>query len=729
MEETTPMSRSAGVRRGPDGRPARVESESQSWADIEASEPDTWQISSGGVGRESGGQRVRQGRNPSDHGRSVRAAPVKSLQELRGALVAETEALQTGRAQDGPSVQNLDSSLLVLSGELDSLVSFGDVRAYLGPEAGQCSIRRNGQEFSLQFSTPESARRCLDSIAAEDPARLSRPGASIVGKPLIKGARQRRVFVHMRSGTVASELPTPFSLQHSVPVKVGSREADTKSIPKTSLEKNKPAPILEKGLLGPAPIDTKPSAPSKQQMHAEPHVEPSLETLPSDPFSQETLSQARVGGTRTESSKVESIGGIATDRQGGGQGDELHELLVQETLRLLSEKARLQKEAQEKGRMVDRLERHVELLQRELDAMHSRLLMSESVVPVVADCPETADAPSMSAKSKSSEEASKKRKKSGPATSPSGPIPTLETVTTIDPTGWGVNKLTEVEQMDVGPTSWGSESASPATPLDWNDGITSKAGGFHISPSEESGPSGRSSRNRHRRGEKQLWGVAKGRGQGSKRVEAPPQERGWEEGASGSSEATDPRLSHSSSVKGFGEENMTTFQKGGLIKPPKRGPPQAGLQWDVRSSTSSVGDGGLSTPPLQDGEWEWPTTPGKQASPGPGRRVSPRTIVPGKGARLDSNRGREAPEPGTGLLPVPTGWGENSVAVDEVTRHFEAGENAGVGGKSPKDGRRGRETGGRARKKAAGQQREGDYAGAPREREAPDGKWPRGLVT
>lgn len=44
------------------------------------------------------------------------------------------------------AVQNPDSSLLILSGELDSLVSFGDVRAYLGLEAGQCSIRRNGQE-------------------------------------------------------------------------------------------------------------------------------------------------------------------------------------------------------------------------------------------------------------------------------------------------------------------------------------------------------------------------------------------------------------------------------------------------------------------------------------------------------------------------------------------------------------------------------------------------------
>lgn len=103
-----------------------------------------------------------------------------------------------------------------------------------------------------------------------------------------------------------------------------------------------------------------------------------------------------------------------------------------------------------------------------------------------------------------------------------------------------------------------------------------------------------------------------------------------------------------------------------------------------------------------------------------------------KGPRLDSTGAKEAPEPGTGLLPVPTGWGENSAAVGEVTRRFEAGENAAVGGKSPRDGRRagnGRDTGGRARKKSAGQQREGDYAGAPRDREAPDGKWPRGLVT
>lgn len=187
--------------------------------------------------------------------------------------------------------------------------------------------------------------------------------------------------------------------------------------------------------------------------------------------------------------------------------------------------------------------------------------MSESVVPPVADLPETADAPTVSKKSKTPEEASKKRKKSGPAASPSKPIPTFETVPANDPTTWGVNKSTEVEKMDVVPTGWGNESPSPASPLDWSDGIASKAGGFHTSPSEESGPSGRSSRNRHQRGEKQQWGVARGRGQGSKRVEAPPQESGCEEGASGSSEVTDPRLSRSSSGRGFGEENVTGRQR------------------------------------------------------------------------------------------------------------------------------------------------------------------------
>lgn len=77
-------------------------SKAQAWADMEAGEPDTWQILGSSRGHVLGGQRSRQGRNPSDHGRGVRAVPVKSLQDLRGALVAETEAPQAGRAHNVP---------------------------------------------------------------------------------------------------------------------------------------------------------------------------------------------------------------------------------------------------------------------------------------------------------------------------------------------------------------------------------------------------------------------------------------------------------------------------------------------------------------------------------------------------------------------------------------------------------------------------------------------------
>jgi hypothetical protein len=90
------------------------------------------------------------------------------------------------------------------------------------------------------------------------------------------------------------------------------------------------------------------------------------------------------------------------------------------------------------------------------------------------------------------------------------------------------------------------------------------------------------------------------------------------------------------------------------------------------------------------------------------------------------------PVGGKGLLPVPTGWEEKSVLGGKGPKRFEAGEGSMVGTKSPGEGRRGdggREKGNRARKKSAEEKREGDYAGAPRERKAMEGKWPRGMVT
>lgn len=86
---------------------------------------------------------------------------------------------------------------------------------------------------------------------------------------------------------------------------------------------------------------------------------------------------------------------------------------------------------------------------------------------------------------------------------------------------------------------------------------------------------------------------------------------------------------------------------------------------------------------------------------------------------------------GDGLLPVPTGE-EKSALTAKGLKRFEAGEGLMVGTKSPGEERRGgggREKGNRARKRSAGEKREGDYAGAPREREAMEGKWPRGMVT
>lgn len=139
---------------------------------------------------------------------------------------------------------------------------------------------------------------------------------------------------------------------------------------------------------------------------------------------------------------------------------------------------------------------------------------------------------------------------------------------------------------------------------------------------------------------------------------------------------------------------------------------------------------------MQDGEWEWPSTPGKQPSPNLGRRTFPKANTPGKDARIELNQGNEGPkfevDLGGGLLPIPTGWGDNIGAVEGGAGQFETGENAAIGGRAPKGGRRGgsgRDKDGRARKKSTGEQREGDYAGAPRAREAAGGKWPRGMVT
>lgn len=153
------------------------------------------------------------------------------------------------------------------------------------------------------------------------------------------------------------------------------------------------------------------------------------------------------------------------------------------------------------------------------------------------------------------EEASKKRKKSGSAASPSVRLETSSLETKV-----AAGSKPSVERMDVGPTGWGDEGPSPATPLDWSNEIVSNPGGIHTHLNEKSSPSKRANKNRHRRGQAQgaqpLWGVAKGRAQGSKRVEAPPHESGWEERTSGSSEATDLRASHGSSVGASGEEAL-----------------------------------------------------------------------------------------------------------------------------------------------------------------------------
>lgn len=124
----------------------------------------------------------------------------------------------------------------------------------------------------------------------------------------------------------------------------------------------KPISPIEKGLLGPAPIEKQPSTPSTFK-----NPPPHLETLPAPLLSPPASQKSSSEGSTKSTAVVSEVGS-----QEDGQGHELHELLVQETLRLLAEKAALQAEAQEKGRMVDRLERHVAMLQQELDEMHSR---------------------------------------------------------------------------------------------------------------------------------------------------------------------------------------------------------------------------------------------------------------------------------------------------------------------------------------------------------------------
>jgi hypothetical protein len=182
----------------------------------------------------------------------------------------------------------------------------------------------------------------------------------------------------------------------------------------------------------------------------------------------------------------------------------------------------------------------------------------------------TAVVASSSQPRKPTEEGSKKRKKSGTALSPleaSECSSHAEKVVASDEvgpsTGW------DAEKVDVVPTGWGVDSGTLETPQGseggkhWNvkesGNEHSRTGGINTSPSAESGPSGHSSRNKHRRapqrGGSQTQAVGRNKAQGSRKSEGSSRESAWEEGGSGSSEVTDPRTSRSSSAGGFWEED------------------------------------------------------------------------------------------------------------------------------------------------------------------------------
>jgi hypothetical protein len=178
-----------------------------------------------------------------------------------------------------------------------------------------------------------------------------------------------------------TKLPThPQKLQISLPeeaarsteVRTGSAETGYLVSPKegSNAQLNKLAASEDKRLQGSVPSGKQPIVPS---ISSEQHLGTDLLSPPPSTSQQPQIaprtSQKGMPGLRDEiASRVDLVDGQGLPDE-GNTGDEL---LVQETLRLLMEKARFQKEAQEKGRLVARLQGQIELLQEELDNMHSR---------------------------------------------------------------------------------------------------------------------------------------------------------------------------------------------------------------------------------------------------------------------------------------------------------------------------------------------------------------------
>jgi hypothetical protein len=90
------------LRRGFDGKRGRVDSnpvKMRPAAELEAMQP-KGPVAAGIVGQDKHGQVGRQNRNPSVKG--MRSVPVRTLQEMKEALVAERQQPETSKAQNMP---------------------------------------------------------------------------------------------------------------------------------------------------------------------------------------------------------------------------------------------------------------------------------------------------------------------------------------------------------------------------------------------------------------------------------------------------------------------------------------------------------------------------------------------------------------------------------------------------------------------------------------------------
>jgi hypothetical protein len=192
--------------------------------------------------------------------------------------------------------------------------------------------------------------------------------------PVPSNSRSPIPSTQSRLPTQSQELQTslPVEAARSTEVRTGSAETGYLVSPNVGSDAqfNKLAASEKKRLQGSVPSGKQPGVPS---ISREQHLETDLFSHPPSTSQQPQVaprtSQKGTPGLSDESaSRVDLMDGQGLLTE-GNTGDEL---LVQETLRLLMEKARFQKEAQEKGRLVARLQGQIELLQEELDNMHSK---------------------------------------------------------------------------------------------------------------------------------------------------------------------------------------------------------------------------------------------------------------------------------------------------------------------------------------------------------------------